>query len=166
MDTATPQGPERNVRDAPARHERALLLDRGGSRFCVKLSEVSEVGRVSRLARTRHAHEAVLGTLVLHGASVPVVDVAYAIGAVSERAEEVRMFVATRSQPVVCLAADTLEGLQTCSRSDARWATHAMIREWLVLSGEPLPLIDIAAVGRVVHLTPETLTEVEGMAQM
>lgn len=144
---------------APMGHKRVLVLTRGGARICVELSTVSEVGRIPRLTRTRHAHEAVLGTLVLHGASVPVADVAYAVGAVSERAEEAPMFVATRSQPVVCFAADECEGIQSLECGGAQWRTHEMISEWLVLHGESLPVIDAAAVAKAVGSAPSCVAE-------
>lgn len=74
--------------------------------------------------------------------------------------------VAARSEPVVCFAVDECEGLQTCSRGGAQWGTQALIREWLVLNGEPLPLIDGTAVAGMVGFTPEATTETGGRAQM
>ena len=104
--------------------------------------------------------------MVLHGVSVPIVDVAYAIGAVSEKIDSTRMFAVARSQPIVCIAVDECEGLQTCGRGGVQSGAQAFIKEWLVLNGEPLPLIDVVAVAEVIGLTPEISKGDGGAAQV
>jgi hypothetical protein len=65
-----------------------LVVARGDARFCVGIRDVSEVGRIVHLACINGPDKTFLGSMVLHGWSVPVIDVAPAIGvAAAKRAD-------------------------------------------------------------------------------
>jgi chemotaxis signal transduction protein len=122
---------------------------RGDARFCLRLSDVSEVGKMIHLSHIDGPHEGFLGSTVLHGWSVPVFDVAFAIGAVPEKADEPRMFVATQTQPVVCFVGDEILGMRELGKEGGREGTHKLVRELVTMDGQALPMIDVSAVAKL-----------------
>jgi len=148
-------------RETPARR-RALLMTvaRGDARFCIRLGDVSEVGRIAPLTRMDGPHDSVLGSMVLHGETVPVIDVAVAIGAVREPDDAPKMFTATRTQPVACMAFDEIVGKHESGEKDTSKQPHELIHGLVVIGGRSLPVIDVSAVMRLAHSTTFAAQEV------
>ena len=135
---------------AKAERARLIVVARGNARFCLRIRDVSEVGRIIHLARMDGPHKSFLGSMVLHGWSVPVIDVAAAIGAAPEIADEPRMFVAVQADPAVCIAVDEVLAMREQSEGGARAGPHELIRELVTMDGQSLPIIDVLAVARLV----------------
>ena len=154
-DTAEPQ-------IATAEHARLIVAARGDAKFCFRLGDVSEVGKIVQLARMAGPHEAYLGSTVLHGWSVPVIDVAFAIGAVPEKAGEPQMFVATQTQPAVCIVVDEILGMRRRDKEGAPERPHELVRELVTMDGQSLPMIDVSAVAGLVHSIGPTRPEEQG----
>ncbi len=142
------------ARDAAARHRVPLLtVARGGAGFCIRLGDVSEVGRLKDLTRMDGADDAVLGSMVLHGETVPVVDVAVAIGAVRKPDDDPKMFAPTRTRPVVCVAFDEIVGKHGGGEEDAGTHPHELVRGLVAIGGRSLPVIDVHAVSQLTEGT-------------
>lgn len=145
---------------APAQ-QRVLLMTitRGDARFCIRLGDVSEVGRLVRLTRMDGTHDAVLGWMVLHGETVPVIDAAVAIGAVREPRADPRMFAATRTQPLACIAFDEIVGKHEGDEKHAGQHSHELIHGLVAKGGQSLPVIDIPTIARLANGTALTSRE-------
>jgi len=137
-------------REVPAR-QRVLLMTvaRGEERFCVRLGDVSEVGRVGKIARMSSPHNAVLGSMVLHGETIPVVDAALAIGAACQFDDNPKMFAATRTQPGVCIGFDKIVGKHEEGEKNTGKHPHELIRGLVAKGGRSLPVIDVQAVAQL-----------------
>ena len=137
-------------REVPTRH-RVLLLTvaRGDARFCIRLGDLSEVGRVTELTRMDGARDAVLGSMVLHAENVPVIDVAVAIGVTCKNKSNPKMFAATCTEPAVCIALDEI----ICKHEDGEKNTdthpHDLVDRMVAIDGRSLPLINIHALSQL-----------------
>ena len=149
--TSLPTGTIDTSHREPSGCRRVLLVTvaRGDARFCIRLGDVSEVGRVARLTRMDGPHDSVLGSMVLHGETVPVIDVATAIGAVREPDDDPKMFAATRTQPVACIAFDRIVGKHKGEEKGAGKHPHKLILGLIAARRRSLPLIDVPAVVRM-----------------
>ena len=149
-------------RIATAEHALLMLVARGDARLCLRLCDVAEVGKIVYLARMHGADEAFLGSTVLHGWSVPVIDVAFAIGAVPEKAGDPQMFVATQTQPAVCIMVDKILGMRRRGKEGAPERPHELVRELVTMDGQSLPMIDVSAVAGLVDSIGPTQPEEQG----
>ena len=147
---------------ATVEHARLMLVARGDAKLCLRLCDVAEVGKIVHLARMHGPHEAFLGSTVLHGWSVPVIDVAFAIGAVPEKAGEPQMFVATQTQPAVCIVVDEILGMRRRGKEGAPERPHQLVRELVTMDGQSLPMIDVSAVAGLVDSIGPTRPEEQG----
>ena len=135
---------------AITKHARLMVVARADARFCIRIRDASEVGRIIHLTRMDGHHKAFLGTTVLHGCSVPVIDVAAAIGAAPETADMPRMFVAVQTDPAVCIAVDEVLAMRERGEEGAREGPHELVQELVTMDGQSLPVIDVSAVARLV----------------
>ncbi len=135
---------------ALTKHARLMVVARADAKFCIGIGDASEVGRIIHLTRMDGPHKAFLGTMVLHGCSVPVIDVAAAIGAAPETADKPRMFVAVQTDPAVCIAIDEVLTMRKRGEEGAREGPHELVQELVTMDGQSLPVIDVSAVARLV----------------
>ena len=144
--------------------KRVLLITimRGNARFCIRLGDLSEVARLVRLTRMDGTHDAVLGSTVLHGEVLPVIDVAVAIGAVCGLTADPRMVAVTRVHPSVCIAFDEIVEKHEGDEKHAGQHSHELIHGLVAKGGQSLPVIDIPTIARLANGT--ALTSLEAAA--
>ncbi len=156
IDTATCHTPQK---EAGATRTRLVTVARDDARFCLRLDEVVEVGRIVHLTRVTGPHDAILGSMVLHGQTVWVMDAAVAIGAIHETSGSPTMFAATRTQPSVCIAFDGIIGKHTSETIVSDRQSHGLIDGLVAVSGLSIPVINVRAVATLCDCTKRILKE-------
>lgn len=133
-----------------------IVAGRGDAKLCFRLSEVLETGRTIGVSPLNGPTKAYIGSMVLHGAPVPVIDVAFAIGAVPELSMSPPMFVATRTNEVVCIAVDEIVGIFKSIDVTSLERPHELVFGFVMVEGQSLPLIDVLAVSKLTQATIKT----------
>ena len=97
-----------------------MIFSVNGEKFGVKISDISEVNRVSKILPIHRMHEAVLGVINLHGKSTPVISLERLLELESETKEK-DLFVALRTKSgTLCLLVDQLIGFEQVSQEEIR----------------------------------------------
>ena len=140
-----------------AARARLVTVARDEARFCLRLDEVVEVGRIVHLTRVTGPHDAIIGSMVLHSQTVWVVDAAAAIGAIHQASRDPTMFAATRTQPSVCIAFDGIIGKHTSERITTDRQPHGLIDGLVAVSGMSIPVVNVRAVASLCDCTGRIL---------
>jgi chemotaxis signal transduction protein len=131
---------------AKQKYTQLIVGGRGEAKLCFRISDVSEVGQTVNISPLDGPVKAFVGSMILHRVPVPVIDVAFAIGAVRELSTSPPMFIASRTKDVVCIAIDEIVGIHKCLDAAGPEQPHELVSALVTVDGQSLPLIDVSAV--------------------
>jgi UDP-N-acetyl-D-mannosaminuronic acid dehydrogenase len=141
------ENPQSIYRIPPAKNSRYLLFRRGQARYCLRSGDVEGVitynGILSELGFPGMGR----GGRNLHELALPVIDVAYVMGAVAEIATEGSLFVRIKSEPTnTYVAFDEIVLMSAEGQEETSESYDELIGGLVTIEGESVPLMDVRGV--------------------
>ena len=129
--------------------------------FGIDLAEIVEIGRFVSLKPISSAQKLIVGSTVLHGFALPVADLLFAFTDEEAEGEDERnFFVATQTEPRLCIAVDELLGffevqqrrelVLSAEQSGRRSLLHQFIREEVFIGENVTLVIDVPRLTRTI----------------
>lgn len=131
----------------PARLGSFLVFRRGQASYCLRSEEVEGMVDFEGILTQQGLSHLDDEKRSLHDLALPVVDVAYVMGAVGQMADESSHFVAIKSDPVTTyIAFDEIAGINVDGRVESDEPLDELVGGLVRIQGESIPLVDIHGV--------------------
>jgi UDP-N-acetyl-D-mannosaminuronic acid dehydrogenase len=143
--TVTESVGRQNYRLPPAKMGTYLVFRRGMATFCVRSTEVSAVLSVEQAHQLNGLPFDDRRYSDFHDLSLPVVDVAFIMGATPNLANIKTSLVALATEPATYVAIDEILTVQQFGEELNETALDEMISDLILIEGESVPLIDVWA---------------------
>jgi len=141
------ENPQSIYRIPPAKQSSYLVFRRGEAHYCLRSHDVEGVVGFEGILSEQGVSAMGRGGLNLHELALPVIDVAYVMGAVRELATEGSLFVRVKSEPVnTYIAFDEIVSVSVEGVEENGEPYDELIGGLVQIQGESIPLVDISGV--------------------